>query len=261
MVNVSKALAILVICLLVYGAYDVYSEYKAIRSLEFEIYDVDVSRFGLMSADIRVILRFYNPTDHDTPLFQAEFDVYLSNGYIGHGKIPETKVLSSSSRARNITFTISYVNATKSVVDALRNRSFNLTARGNIHARILFGTIPVSFPFRKQIELTREIGYGDITVEQAKKLIEINQSLLILDVRTGSEFDSGHIKGAINIPLEELQQRLGELKPNDEILVYCRTGIRSSKAMKILADNGFSWVYNMLGGIEAWKKAGYLIEK
>lgn len=252
MVNVSRVIVILVVsCVLVFGVKTVYGEYEALYRLEFELCDASVSRFGLTSADIEVDLRFNNPTVHDTPPFRAEFNVYLDNGYIGHGNIQETRVLASSSMLRSMTFTLQYINVTKAIVDALRNRSSNLTARGTIHTGILFGTVPLSFPFHTQVQLMRDIKYGHITVEQAKELIESVHSLLILDVRTPSDFRSGHIEGAINIPLEELQQRLGEIDPNDELLVYLRTGIRSSRAMQILADNGFSRVYNMLGGIEA----------
>jgi rhodanese-related sulfurtransferase len=81
--------------------------------------------------------------------------------------------------------------------------------------------------------------YNDVTIEQANELIE-NPSLVILDVRTELEFNSEHIEGAINIPVDALQLRLSELNPNNIILVYCRTGNRSSRAAKILADNGFS---------------------
>jgi len=262
MQNVSKVIVLVVIVsLLGYGVYYAYTEYEALRSLEFEVYDVDVSRFRLTDADVEVNLRFYNPTGRDTPLFQGEFDVYLSNRYIGHGKIPEMGVPSGFSKTQNITFTIIYANATKAIFDALRSGSFNLTAHGTIQAKILFGAIPVSFPFQRQIQLRSEIQYGDITVEQARRLTETNPFLVILDVRTGSEFEGGHIIGAINIPVDELQSRIGTLNSNDEILVYCRTGIRSSRAMKILADNGFLRVYNMLGGIEAWIEANYSIEK
>ena len=69
--------------------------------------------------------------------------------------------------------------------------------------------------------------YKDITVQQAMELIETNPSLVIVDVRTEEEFSSGPLYGAINIPVDSLQQRLNELNPNDEILVYCRTGNRS----------------------------------
>jgi rhodanese-related sulfurtransferase len=102
-----------------------------------------------------------------------------------------------------------------------------------------------------------EISYGDVNIEQTKSLIESKPSLIILDVRTQEEYDSGHIEGAILIPLAELENRLGELSNKDELLVYCRTGNRSLSAMNILQANGFTMVYHMTDGITGWIKAGY----
>jgi len=102
-----------------------------------------------------------------------------------------------------------------------------------------------------------DIFYGNVTVEQARKLISSNISLVILDVRTPSEYESGHIKGAKNIPVDELETRIVELNRDIETLVYCRLGMRSTRAMHILNYHNFTKVYNMLGGIEAWKQAGY----
>ena len=102
-----------------------------------------------------------------------------------------------------------------------------------------------------------DIFYGNVTVDQARKLISSNTSLVILDVRTPSEYESGHIKGAKNIPVDELETRIVELDRDIETLVYCRLGVRSTRAMRILNYHNFTKVYNMLGGIEAWKQAGY----
>lgn len=102
-----------------------------------------------------------------------------------------------------------------------------------------------------------EIGYGDVTVEQAKSLIESKPSLIILDVRTQEEYDSDHIERAILIPIDELENRLDELPKNDELLVYCRTGRRSSNAMNILQANGFTKIFHMNDGITGWIQAGY----
>ena len=99
--------------------------------------------------------------------------------------------------------------------------------------------------------------YGDITIEQAKQLIEEKSSLVTLDVRTVSEYDDDHIEGAINIPVQEIEERLNELSKRDEILVYCRTGNRSSTAIDIMKANGFTKIYHMNRGITAWKEAGY----
>lgn len=99
----------------------------------------------------------------------------------------------------------------------------------------------------------------DVTVSEAKAMIDADSSLVILDVRTQSEYDGGHIRNARLIPHTELQARLGELDINDEILVYCQTGGRSSTASQTLVDNGFLHVYNMLGGIVGWIDEGHTV--
>jgi rhodanese-related sulfurtransferase len=102
-----------------------------------------------------------------------------------------------------------------------------------------------------------EIEYGDVSIEQAMSLIESKPSLIILDVRTQEEYDAGHIEGALLIPIDELENRLDELSNKDELLVYCRTGNRSSNAMNILRANGFAMLYHMEDGITGWIKTGY----
>ena len=78
-----------------------------------------------------------------------------------------------------------------------------------------------------------------------------------MDVRNQSEYDAGHIRNAKLIPVWQLATRLNELNKTDEILVYCKSGVRSAAASLTLADNGFSHVYNMLGGIMAWINVTY----
>lgn len=103
-----------------------------------------------------------------------------------------------------------------------------------------------------------DVKYGDITVKQAKRLIETKLNLVIVDVRTSLEYETGHIEGSINLCLTCYPEiLLNNLNPNDEILLYCKAGMRSANAMRILKENGYYKVYNMLGGIEAWRNAGY----
>jgi rhodanese-related sulfurtransferase len=101
--------------------------------------------------------------------------------------------------------------------------------------------------------------YGDVTVEEAWNLIQDNPDLVILDVRTQSEYDDGHIEGAILIPVQELPDRLDELDKNDVMLVYCRSGNRSSSAVEILGEAGFSKIYHMSDGITGWISEGYSV--
>jgi rhodanese-related sulfurtransferase len=110
---------------------------------------------------------------------------------------------------------------------------------------------------------TSEAGaYRDITVNEAYKMIKkAHKNLVILDVRNQSEYDLGHLYDAVLIPVYELENRINELQEhvNDPIIVYCKAGSRSQIACEILATNGFTKVYNMLGGITAWIQAGYPI--
>ena len=103
----------------------------------------------------------------------------------------------------------------------------------------------------------RGIPYGDVTIEQAAELIATTPSLVLLDVRTDGEFDGGHLEGAVNIPVDELEHRIDELDSNAQLLVYCRTGNRSRRAVQLLLDNSFSKLYHMSAGITAWMDAGY----
>lgn len=80
-------------------------------------------------------------------------------------------------------------------------------------------------------------------LEQIKK----NHAVILLDTRTPFEYVRGHLEGFINIPIDELRQRLGELSPHKTIYVMCQSGMRSYLACRILSQNGFH-CYNFSGG-------------
>ena len=119
------------------------------------------------------------------------------------------------------------------------------------------GTDDIEISNNTQVsEPTSETEFTDISVEQAKQMID-NNEVFLLDVRTQEEFDEGYIEGAILIPDYELESRLSEVPEDAKILVYCRSGRRSVDASNILIDAGYTDVYNMLGGINDWKDAEY----
>ena len=95
--------------------------------------------------------------------------------------------------------------------------------------------------------------YTDITVEDVYKMYEENPTqITFLDVRTEEEYNAEHILDAVNIPLSELEGRIGELDATKKIIVYSQSGKISRDACEILAENGFH-AYNMLGGLDAWR--------
>ena len=94
------------------------------------------------------------------------------------------------------------------------------------------------------------------------KMCSLNEkNVVFLDVRTVAEFNGtatdkfGAIKNAINIPVQELESRMGELEKykDKEIIVYCSHSHRSPRASYMLTQNGFKKVTNMLGGMSVWK--------
>lgn len=82
---------------------------------------------------------------------------------------------------------------------------------------------------------------------------------LLIDVREPWEFQDGHIEGAINIPLGQLESRISELPGDVPLVLYCRSGNRSGQAASILQRNGVTGVYNMGGTID-WTGAGYPLQ-
>lgn len=96
-------------------------------------------------------------------------------------------------------------------------------------------------------------GYHEFDADQFESHLKTVAPFL-LDVRTQAEFDRAHLKGAVLIPVQEIQERVKELEKykNQDILVYCASGNRSTVASKVLIDNGFQSVYNMRFGIKDW---------
>ena len=76
------------------------------------------------------------------------------------------------------------------------------------------------------------------------------ENTVLLDVRTESEFKNGHFEGALNIPVDSLRERLGELDKDKEIVEYCQVGLRGYVAARILAQKGFK-VKNIGGGFKS----------
>ena len=93
-----------------------------------------------------------------------------------------------------------------------------------------------------------------ISVEKAKEWVagKKEAEFVLLDVRQPEEYRTGHLPGAVFIPLPDLIDKVGELDPAKAVLAYCRSGNRSRAAAAFLLSEGFSKVYSMDGGITAW---------
>lgn len=151
----------------------------------------------------------------------------------------------------------------------MKNRKIVMTATLIV---IVFSAFLLTNP------VAAEPAYQNITVKQAHRMIKNNPDTIIIDVRNQSEYDLGHLYNAILIPVFTIENKTIPIslpEPpandsiamdiyertvnsfnlsdhlNDKIIVYCSAGSRSAIACQILADHGFTRVYNMQGGITA----------
>ncbi|NJN84021.1 MAG: rhodanese-like domain-containing protein [Caldilineaceae bacterium] len=92
------------------------------------------------------------------------------------------------------------------------------------------------------------------------RFVDGKQAHTLVDVRTSGEFGGGHIPGALNISLQDLSGRLDKIPTDKPVVVYCRTGNRSSFAARTLLQSGFDEVFD-LGGIIDWQRQGQRVEK
>lgn len=107
------------------------------------------------------------------------------------------------------------------------------------------------------IETTPQWSVHDVHAQ-----LDAAADLAIVDVRAESEYRAGHLPGAKNVPLPELEQRLAmELDPSRPLAVVCAGGYRSSAAASLLQRHGFRDLYNVIGGTAAWQNAGYATEQ
>ncbi len=95
--------------------------------------------------------------------------------------------------------------------------------------------------------------HEDITVEELKSRLDRGEEIFVLDVREPQEYALCNLGGHL-IPQNELPNRIGELDPSKDIVVHCRTGIRSARATALLRQMGFRKVRNLAGGIDAWAR-------
>ena len=112
----------------------------------------------------------------------------------------------------------------------------------------------------KVVEVPLPSAIQQVSVETAKTEIEAKKAQFI-DVRSPEEFNAEHAAKAVNIPLETVETELVILDKSKPVYVICQTGRRSQMATETLEKNGFTQVFNVQGGTNAWTKAGYPTEK
>ncbi|HEX6306005.1 MAG TPA: rhodanese-like domain-containing protein [Anaerolineales bacterium] len=113
------------------------------------------------------------------------------------------------------------------------------------------GWIEAGLPFERLPQMS---------VHELRARIQRGDDLQVLDVRSDSEWQEGHIPTARHIYVPDLNENLDQIDRSRPVATYCGSGYRASIAASILEQNGFSQVYNVPGSMTAWKEAGYPLE-
>ncbi|PWQ95667.1 rhodanese-like domain-containing protein [Leucothrix arctica] len=119
-------------------------------------------------------------------------------------------------------------------------------------------------PVNTTIEALKDAGVGvlndgilDVSATQAAQLLKDNPNIKVLDVRTGWEYNRGHIAGAVQINYYSLgfKKAVDALDKNTTWLVHCKTGVRSGNTLPFMKEAGFKSVIHMDGGFDSWRAA------
>lgn len=95
-------------------------------------------------------------------------------------------------------------------------------------------------------------GLKALSAEEFQNVMEGSEKRMLIDVREPGEYKTGYINGAKNIPLSQLSGRLGEIPKDKTVFLYCRSGMRSKNAARILLKNGHTGLVHLQGGLSAW---------
>jgi hydroxyacylglutathione hydrolase len=101
----------------------------------------------------------------------------------------------------------------------------------------------------------------DLSPNELEDLLSGEEKPLVIDVREPWEYTMGHIPGAQLIPLGQLAHKVEDLDPQMPVAVVCASGSRSQSAAALLGQKGFSTIYNLMGGMDEWNRAGLEMER
>jgi rhodanese-related sulfurtransferase len=124
------------------------------------------------------------------------------------------------------------------------------------HTLLVFALV-ASFLLVIFTELRRKAS-GMLAVAPTEAVKLINSDAIVLDLRSAESFSRGHIVGARNVPMDELDGHMEKLTKfrNKPVVAVCDAGVTSTKAVNALSNSGFESVYNLKGGMAAWGQAG-----
>lgn len=124
--------------------------------------------------------------------------------------------------------------------------------------------IRLSLAFSVAIATVVSAAEADLPLVSQQAFAERQQAsdaeLFVLDTRSPEEYSTGHVPGAINVPYDQVAERLAEIPRDKDVVLYCRSGRRTQIAAETLAENGYTRLLHLDGDMNAWEKNQRKIE-
>ena len=108
---------------------------------------------------------------------------------------------------------------------------------------------------------TQDAEAPSITPVELQESRKLGDAPVVIDVRTPAEYSAGHVPGAINIPFDEVAERISEVEAPHGVALYCMLGPRARKGESALLASGYGSVFHLEGGLAAWQAAGLPVER
>ncbi len=128
---------------------------------------------------------------------------------------------------------------------------------GRFAIAIVLGALVATVAFAEDPESTK---VPSISATELHARRESGAAPVVIDVRTPNEYALGHIPGAINIPFDQVAQRIAEIETPQGVALYCMVGPRARKGESALLAAGYEKVFHLEGGLAAWQAAGLPVE-
>jgi rhodanese-related sulfurtransferase len=128
---------------------------------------------------------------------------------------------------------------------------------GRISIAVIFGALVATAPFAQDLDSTK---VASISAAELHERRESAAAPVVIDVRTPDEYASGHIPGAVNIPFDQVAQRIDEIDAPHGVALYCMIGPRARKGESALLAAGYEKIFHLEGGFAAWQEADLPVE-
>jgi NADPH-dependent 2,4-dienoyl-CoA reductase/sulfur reductase-like enzyme/rhodanese-related sulfurtransferase/TusA-related sulfurtransferase len=234
------------------------SEYKGVLGASVvKIFDLTVASVGLAEKQLKILKSinydkiYIHPNNH-AGYYPGAIPITLKLIFeVPSGKILGAQAVGGPGTDKRIDIISTVIKFNGTVFDLEELELTYAPPYGSAKDPVNMAGFVASNYLRKDMPIWHWHEFNNIT----------NNGGILLDVRTKEEFSARSIDGSINIPIEELRNRLGEISNNKPLYVYCEVGYRSYLALRILMQSGFKEVYELTGGFKIYEMANATTEE